>query len=59
MFNKNMRRIALEKGYTLNEYSLRKIGSTGIPGKPLKVTSEEDIFHYLEMDFKKPEERNL
>jgi DNA polymerase beta len=59
MFNQHMRKIALEKGYTLNEYSLRKIGATGMPGKALKVTSEEDIFHYLGMDFKKPEERNL
>jgi DNA polymerase beta len=59
MFNKNMRKIALEKGYTLNEYSVRKIGTTGIPGNPLPVTSEQDIFVYLGMDFKKPEERNL
>ncbi len=28
-FNQHMRKIALENGYTLNEYSLRKIGSTG------------------------------
>lgn len=59
MFNKNMRTIALEKGFTLNEYSLRKIGTTGIPGKPISISSEKDIFDYLEMEYKKPEERNM
>lgn len=29
MFNKAMRAHALENGFTLNEYSLRPIGSTG------------------------------
>jgi DNA polymerase/3'-5' exonuclease PolX len=59
MFNKNMRKIALEKGYTLNEYSLRKLGESGIPGKSILVKSEKEIFDYLEMEFKKPEERNM
>ena len=37
MFNKNMRKIAIEKGYTLNEYSLRKVDEkTGIPGRIFK-----------------------
>lgn len=29
MFNKNMRTHALEKGFTLNEYSIRPVGATG------------------------------
>ena len=29
MFNKGMRAHALEKGFTLNEYSIRPIGATG------------------------------
>ena len=29
MFNKNMRGHALEQGFTLNEYSIRPVGSTG------------------------------
>lgn len=29
VFNKNLRAHALEEGFTLNEYSLRPIGSTG------------------------------
>lgn len=30
LFNKNMRTHALQQGYTLNEYSLRPIGETGV-----------------------------
>lgn len=30
MFNKEMRTHALQKGFTLNEYSLRPVGSTGM-----------------------------
>ncbi len=29
MFNKHMRQVALEKGFTLNEYSIRPLGVTG------------------------------
>ncbi|CAK1601026.1 unnamed protein product [Parnassius mnemosyne] len=59
VFNKNMRTHALEKGFTLNEYSLRPIGATGVPGEPVPITSEEDIFDYIDYPYKKPEERNL
>lgn len=56
-FNKEMRRHASNEGYILNEYSLRKIGSTGVPGEPLEVKSEEDIFEYINLPYKKPEQR--
>ncbi|XP_067010757.2 DNA polymerase beta isoform X1 [Anabrus simplex] len=58
MFNKHMRAHALEHGFTLNEYSLRPMGSTGVPGEPVPVTSEEDIFDYIDYPYKKPEERD-
>lgn len=58
-FNKTMRGHALDIGFTLNEYCLRPVGSTGVPGEKLEVKSEEDIFDYLGMDYKKPTERNL
>jgi DNA polymerase beta len=32
LFNKNMRAHALENGFTLNEYTLRPVGSTGMNG---------------------------
>ena len=54
-----MRIVAQEKGYKLNEYSIQKVGSTGTLSKPLPVTSEKDIFDYLEMDYKEPHERNM
>ena len=57
IFNQEMRRHASDEGYILNEYSLRKIGSTGVPGEPLEVKSEEDIFEYINLPYKKPEER--
>jgi len=58
LFNKNMRAHALQNGFTLNEYTLRPIGSTGIPGEPVVVTSEEDIFEYIGYPYKKPSERD-
>ncbi|KAG8229141.1 hypothetical protein J437_LFUL009210 [Ladona fulva] len=59
LFNKTMRAHALENKFTLNEYCLRPIGATGIPGEPLEVTSEEDIFDYINYPYKKPEERSM
>jgi len=59
IFNKQMRDHAIHQGFTLNEYTLRPIGSTGIPGEPVEITSEEDIFDYIDYPYKKPEERNL
>jgi hypothetical protein len=32
---------------------------SGIPGEPVEINSEEDIFDYLDYPYKKPEERNL
>lgn len=58
LFNKNMRAHALENSFTLNEYSLRPLGSTGTPGEPVVVTSEEDIFEYIGYPYKKPNERD-
>ncbi|XP_072938673.1 DNA polymerase beta-like [Epargyreus clarus] len=59
VFNKEMRAHALEKGFTLNEYTLRHIGVTGVPGEPIPISSEEDIFDYIDYPFKTPEERNI
>ncbi|CAH2108288.1 unnamed protein product [Euphydryas editha] len=59
VFNKEMRTHALENGFTLNEYSLRPIGVTGVPGEEVQITSEEEIFDYINYPYKKPEERNM
>lgn len=58
LFNQNMRAHALENGYTINEYCIRKLDAAGVPGDPLPVSSERDIFDYIDFPFKKPEERN-
>ncbi len=58
-FNKHMRSHALDRGFTLNEYTLRPVDKAGVPGKPLPVSSEEDIFDYISYQYKKPEERNM
>ena len=57
-FNKSMRQEALKQGYTINEYSIRKVGSTGTPGEPLPVSSEQDVFDYIGMKYRDPEDRN-
>jgi DNA polymerase/3'-5' exonuclease PolX len=50
-----MRLKAIEEGYHINEYAITKVESKD---KPLKVTCEEDIFKYIDMDYRKPEDRN-
>jgi DNA polymerase beta len=59
LFNQEMRRHAHENGFILNEYSLRKLGTTGVPGEPIRVKSEEEIFQYIDYPFKSPKDRNL
>jgi DNA polymerase beta len=58
-FNEYMRRLAKDKGYKLNEYSLRKLDDNGQPSDPIHVNSEEEIFEKLSMEYKKPEERSI
>ena len=59
MFNKNMRAHALEKGFTLNEYTLRPLDAGHQPLEPLPVSSEEDIFDYISYEYKEPQDRNV
>ncbi|CAL8249169.1 unnamed protein product [Merluccius merluccius] len=58
IFNKNMRTHALEKGFTLNEYTIRPLGVTGMAGEPLMVDSERDIFEYIQYKYKEPKDRS-
>jgi len=53
-FSRKIRQIAKDKGYTLNEYGLKKKDGTFVEGK---FPEEEDIFKFLESDYIKPEER--
>ncbi|XP_061585500.1 DNA polymerase beta [Cololabis saira] len=58
IFNKNMRTHALEKGFTLNEYTIRPLGVTGMAGEPLFVDSERDIFEYIQYKYREPKDRS-
>jgi len=60
IFNTVMRNIALQKGVTMNEHGLYNLIEDGKKkgGKVNHIfTSEKDIFDYLDMEYKKPEER--
>uniref|UniRef100_A0A8I6G330 DNA polymerase n=1 Tax=Rattus norvegicus TaxID=10116 RepID=A0A8I6G330_RAT len=58
IFNKNMRAHALEKGFTINEYTIRPLGVTGVAGEPLPVDSEQDIFDYIQWRYREPKDRS-
>ncbi|XP_050315047.1 DNA polymerase beta-like [Anthonomus grandis grandis] len=57
IFNQDMRAFALEQGFTLNEYTLRPLGSTGVPGEPVEICSEKDIFDSIGYPYKEPKDR--
>ena len=40
-FNQQMRLIALEKGFTLNEYEVCKVLDSGDKGPPIRVKNEQ------------------
>ena len=44
--------------FILNEYSLRFNGWTGVPGEPVPVVEEKDVFDWLGMKYQAPPERN-
>jgi len=67
-FNRQMRRIAKQRGYKLSEYYLapryslimnRKNSRDYKLGKPLTIQSEKDIFNALGLPYRKPEERSI
>uniref|UniRef100_A0A8C2TYY2 DNA polymerase n=1 Tax=Coturnix japonica TaxID=93934 RepID=A0A8C2TYY2_COTJA len=58
LFNKNMRAHALEMGFTINEYTIRPLGVTGVAGEPLPVECEEDIFDYIQWKYREPKDRS-
>uniref|UniRef100_A0A8C5RRD2 DNA polymerase n=1 Tax=Laticauda laticaudata TaxID=8630 RepID=A0A8C5RRD2_LATLA len=58
LFNKNMRAHALEMGFTLNEYTIRPLGVTGVAGEPLPVDSEKDVFDYIQWPYREAKERS-
>jgi len=57
-FNRQLRVVALKKGFTLSEYGIFPVGSTGEVGDPMPVESEQEVFDILDVPYKKPEERS-
>jgi DNA polymerase beta len=57
-FNRQLRVVALKKGYTLSEYGIFPVGTTGEVGDPIPVGSEEEVFEILDVPYKKPQERS-
>lgn len=58
LFNQSMRAHAVQQNMKLSEYALRPIGCTGVPGEPLPVTSECDVFDWLGLPYWEPHKRN-
>ena len=57
-FNIYMRKIALEKGYSLSEYGLKGKDNKIIDISDI-IKSEEDIFKFLNIPYVTPEKRNI
>lgn len=53
--NTAMRSQAKKLGYKLNEYGLYKISN----GEQIMITSEEELFTILKLDYLEPEQRNI
>ena len=63
-FNTKMRNHALSKGYSLSEYGLRKMEFDKKQNKEVKgpieiVTTEEDVFKFLDYPYSTPQERDI
>ena len=56
VFNVSMRKLCLQKGYSLSEHGL-KIVREGAPAPPM-MKSEKDIFDFLGITYVSPEDRN-
>jgi DNA polymerase/3'-5' exonuclease PolX len=50
-----MRTHALKKGYSLNEFGLKRVSDNVL----LTFPSEEEIFKFLEYPYKTPKERDI
>jgi DNA ligase (NAD+) len=58
IFNTVMRHVALDKGYTMNEHGIYKMEAKKKGEKVNKIfTSEDDIFNFLGLEYKAPNER--
>lgn len=45
--------------YVFPNWQVNLICFKGTPGEPLPVTSEKDVFDYIDYPYKEPHERNI
>ena len=57
--NKQMRNVAKEKGYKLNEYGLFRLKEDGSKGRKVTTKDEKSIFKKLGMKYLEPTKRNV
>jgi DNA polymerase beta len=55
IFNINMRKIALEKGYSLSEHGMKNMKTEQMVTQEMKT--EKDVFKFLTMEYVEPENR--
>lgn len=58
-FNIYMRRVALEKGWSLSEYGIKNNNTKKFIDTANIIKSEEDIFKYLEISYIPPNKRDI
>jgi DNA polymerase/3'-5' exonuclease PolX len=58
-FNIYMRRVALEKGYSLSEYGIKNNNTKKFIDTADIIKSEEDIFEYLAISYVPPNKRDM
>jgi len=58
-YNRQLRLIALDRGFSLSEYGLYPIGETGVKGDPISASSEEEICELLQTSYTPPEFRSI
>jgi len=56
-FNVNFRKVAIMRGYTLNEKTMEKLVSTLPIPDPPEFKTEKDVFDFLGIKYQSPEER--
>lgn len=58
-FNKIFRGIALQRGFTVNEYGIYQLTTKGEKGQRIPTFSEKQIFDVVNVDYLTPREREL
>jgi len=58
-FNRSMRLWARKSGFSLSDHAIVPRFGEDVTGSPIPVSSEEDVFKILGLEYKSPEQRDL